>query len=282
MEIPKKIIWLASYPKSGNTWFRAFLNALLNDGEVNINELRQTNYIYSDRKVFESYTDINSSYLYDNEAKLLQPKVFAEMTKTTSLDILFIKIHDAYDLNIKQSPIVPEEATISAIYIVRNPLDIVPSLANHLNISIENAVRFINNELSCICTQSNNNNLSPQFRQSLKSWSGHVNSWINQYQFPVLVIKYEDMLNTPLHTFSEAVKFMGLNISSEIINKAIQSSSFEKLQQQELKYKFYEAPPNVQFFREGKSGEGVKKLEEAQINSITKCHKNLMSYLNYL
>lgn len=282
MATPKKIVWLASYPKSGNTWFRAFLNALLNDGEVNINELKQTNYIYSDRKVFESYTDIDSSYLYNNEAKLLQPKVFAEMTKTTSLETLFIKIHDAYDFNIEHCPIVPEEATISVIYIVRNPLDIVPSLANHLNISIENAVRFINNELSCFSTQSNNNNLSTQFRQSLKNWSGHVNSWTNQSRFPVLVIKYEDMLDTPQHTFSEAVKFMGLTISSKIIDNAIQSSLFEKLQQQELKLKFNEAPPAVQFFKEGKSGNGIKKLTANQIKAIVTCHKETMAFLNYL
>src|SRR5258706_1512744 len=94
----KKIIWLASYPKSGNTWFRAFLTALLGNGDLNINQMK-TDGIFSSRGIFDDATDMDSTYLLDSEVKLLLPEVFTHVISQYEKDRLFVKIHDAYTLN---------------------------------------------------------------------------------------------------------------------------------------------------------------------------------------
>ena len=76
----KKIVWLASYPKSGNTWFRAFLTALLNDGDLDINQMK-TDGIFSSRFIFDNSTDLDSTYLYDEEVKNMLPEVFCDMAQ---------------------------------------------------------------------------------------------------------------------------------------------------------------------------------------------------------
>src|ERR1700755_1626042 len=91
----KKIVWLASYPKSGNTWFRAFLTALLNEGDLDINQMK-INGIFSSKQLFENFTDLEPAYLYHDEAKALQTEVFIHLEQFFKKDNLFIKIHDAY------------------------------------------------------------------------------------------------------------------------------------------------------------------------------------------
>jgi hypothetical protein len=278
----KKIIWLASYPKSGNTWFRAFLTALLNDGELDINEMK-TDGIFSSRPVFDNFTDLDSTYLYDEEVKVLLPEVFINLEKTYEKENLFIKIHDAYTYNQDNQPIVPTECTRCAIYFIRNPLDVVGSFANHNNSTIDQAITLMSNDNGFLAKQSNNLNIYGQFKQLMLSWSGHVESWTNNLPFPVLVIRYEDMIADTLTIFSEAVNFMGIAATKEQIKAAINTSSFEQLQKKEkekgFKEKYIGSPS---FFRKGKAGNWEHELNSEQINDITSLHKKHMELYNYL
>src|ERR1700744_765885 len=126
----KKIIWLASYPKSGNTWFRAFLTALLGDGDLNINMMK-TDGIFSSRGIFDDATDMDSTYLYDDEVKQALPEVFTHVVSQYAKPRLFVKIHDAYTMSVDGTPIIPAEPTLCALYFIRNPLDVAGSFANH-------------------------------------------------------------------------------------------------------------------------------------------------------
>src|ERR1700742_3075872 len=92
----KKIVWLASYPKSGNTWFRTFLTALLNDGDLDINHIK-TDGIFSSKETFENATDLDPAYLYDSEAKDLQTEVYRYLEQFSQKENMFVKIHDAYN-----------------------------------------------------------------------------------------------------------------------------------------------------------------------------------------
>ncbi len=279
--IQSKIVWLASYPKSGNTWFRAFLTALLGDGDLNINQMK-TDGIFSSRGIFDDATDMDSTYLYDREVKIMLPEVFKHVVSQYNKERLFVKIHDAYALNDEGKYIVPAEPTLCALYFIRNPLDVVGSFANHNAGPIEDAIRIMNNPNGALAKQPRNFNVNNQFKQLMFSWSGHVESWTTNMPFPVLVLRYEDMLHDQLNTFSKAVAFMGIEKTPEEIQKAIHESRFEKLKEQENEKGFMEKNRNTEsFFRSGKSGGWVNELTPGQVKQIVDCHREVMEKYNY-
>lgn len=277
----KKIVWLASYPKSGNTWFRAFLTALLNDGDLDINQMK-TDGIFSSRFIFDNSTDLDSTDLYDEEVKNMLPDVFCDMAQWYLKKNLFIKIHDAYTLNIQNNPIVPTEPTRCALYFIRNPLDVVASFANHNNGTLDEAIHIMNKPKGSLARQKGNFNVNNQFNQLMLSWSGHVESWTNDLPFPVLVLRYEDMLADGLATFTKAVEFMGIEVQPGQVEKAIIASNFEKLKEKEQEKGFGEKNVKSEsFFRKGKSGGWKEELNAEQIQSIITNHKSVMEKYGY-
>ncbi len=281
MTIPKKIIWLASYPKSGNTWFRAFLTALLNEGEIDINDIK-TDGIFSSRALFDYHTDMDSTLLTDKEVKLLQPEVFNEIARNYARQRLFVKVHDAYSFNQLKHPIIPSDSTLCAVYIVRNPLDIASSLASHNNSSLDQAIDLICNKYGCISAQKDNFNVNNQTQQLMYDWSGHVYSWMTLPDFPVYFMRYEDMLSDPFKTFKNILDSIGEPHSNAAISAAIEACRFDKLKEQETKKGFSEKPATrSSFFREGKSGNWRNELNDMQIDKICSVHKAFMEKFNY-
>lgn len=275
------LVWLASYPKSGNTWFRAFLTALLGESEdLDLNGLK-TNGIFSSRQIFDAFTDLDSTYLYDEEVKLLLPEVFTALSIEAE-KTQYIKVHDAYTVNAREQPIIPSAVTRCALYIIRNPLDIAGSFANHMNSTIDHAIKLMNDPLGSLATQKNNHNTNPQLKQLMFNWSDHVKSWINQSAFPVHVIRYEDMLNDPVNTFTSAIKYIGLDCSPDNITKAIEATQFNKLQQKEKAAGFREKNHAANsFFRSGKSGNWINELTKQQAQSILDHHAEVMKQYGY-
>ncbi|NNU33231.1 sulfotransferase domain-containing protein [Mucilaginibacter sp. S1162] len=265
--------------------FRAFLTALLGNGDLNINQMR-TDGIFSSRHIFDDATDMDSSYLYDEEVKQLLPEVFTQVVSEYTKERLFVKIHDAYTLNNAGIPIVPAEPTLCALYFIRNPLDVAGSFANHNAGPIDEAIHTMNKPRGTLAKQKrpigevNTNN---QFAQLMLSWSGHAESWTApEVPFPVMVLRYEDMLHDQLNTFSKAVAFMGLDKTREQIEKAIFESRFEKLKEQEKEKGFMEKNRNTEsFFRSGKAGGWMNELTPEQVKSIVDNHREVMEKYNY-
>jgi hypothetical protein len=276
----KKIVWLASYPKSGNTWFRAFITALLQDGELDINNLKSDG-IFSSRRMFDEHTGLNSTLFTDEEIKLLQPAVFDRLAATSNQQHLFMKVHDAYTLNRDGQPIIPTTSTLCAIYFIRNPLDIAGSLANHKDSSLDEAIALINNPEGKFSRQDGNLNTNIQLTQLMLNWSGHVKSWTGNLPFPVLVLRYEDMLANTYATFSKALNFIGINADQQQIEAAIAASSFEQLQQKEKEKGFTEKNKNTSFFRQGKAGGWKNELSKEQVEAIAVQHKDTMNMYGY-
>ncbi len=278
--IPRKIVWLASYPKSGNTWFRAFISAILNDGAVDINNLL-TDGLFASRAIFEACSDFESRDLYDDEAKRLQPVIFNYHASTTKKERLFIKVHDAYGLNMDEKPIIPTEPTICALYFIRNPLDIAGSLASHLGCSLDASIALINNQEDGWVAQQNNQNIKRSFPQFVGNWTDHVKSWDGMLPFPVKVIRYEDMLSDTFNQLKCALQFIGMNIGDEEINRAIAASRFDKLQKMETGNDFVERKGKASFFRKGQAGNWLNELTEAQVSTITTAQLDVMDKYNY-
>jgi Sulfotransferase domain len=276
-----KILWLASYPKSGNTWFRAFLSALMNNGEVEINKLK-TGGMFSSRETFDSLTDISSRDLYDTEAKSMIADVYRNIAAETDA-LSIIKVHDAFECDAEGKNIIPEDVTHCALYFIRNPLDIAGSLANHMPFSIEEAVDMLNDNKACMAYQPDNFNKNIQLSQHLSCWSGHVNSWTSKPSFPVCVIRYEDMLSDTFETFDKGLKFIGWHYHPHEIINAIAKTGFDELSKQEEEKGFYEkANKSPKFFRTGTMGNWEKELSPEQVNRIIQKNKSMLDKYQYL
>jgi len=274
------IYWLASYPKSGNTWLRIFLQNLREDGTepVNINDL-QTGQIASDRNWLDDVLGFDSADLDADEIDRLRPAVYRWSLHDD--DIGYHKIHDAYTMTAAGEPLVSKEGTLGALYIIRNPLDVAPSFANHNNSTLDDAIERMGSSINALARTDKK--LKSQVRQKLLSWSEHVLSWVDAPDLNIQVIRYEDMLINPVATFTKTVKFLGLPDDPVRIEKAIRFSDFKVVSTQERENGFSEKPAKTEyFFRQGKSNDWREKLSEAQVERIVADHGEVMARFGYL
>jgi hypothetical protein len=278
--IKKQIVWLASYPKSGNTWFRSFLTVLLKEKEVDLNQMI-TDGIFSDKNYVENILDLNADYLSRTQIESYQRIVFSYLSETSKKQ-LFIKIHDAFTFSENDGfPLIPEQPTQIAIYFVRNPLDVALSLANHIGKSVEKAIeKFIVNQSGRIVSLQNSAN--NQFHQPLGTWSMHVESWLTKPNFPVHFMRYEDMKEKPFETFKTAIEAIGLKFNDDQIKFAIEETKFEKLQKKEQEKGFKENQnPTSSFFFKGQVGRWKEELSNEQIEKIREINEPMMRRFGY-
>jgi len=279
--IRKNIVWLASYPKSGNTWFRIFLSNLLSNSKepASINHLHLLP-IVSSRSIFDRYLGTHTSDLTYDEIDSLRPRVYRLISKESKNDI-FLKTHDAWGLNADGNPIFPEEVTKGAVYLIRNPLDIAVSFAFHNNADIDKTISEMNNTKYGLCL--NNSKLMNQIPQHLLSWSEHVISWVHRSNLPVYVLRYEDMIGEPEKTFSRVLGFLQIAYTDKKLSLALQNSAFDKLSEQEEKNGFRERPiHSKKFFRSGQINYWKIYLSTTQVKQIIKLHRTVMEEFGYL
>ncbi len=281
MNGPGNIYWLASYPKSGNTWFRVFLANLLNqnDRPADINNL-SISLMASSRKIFDEVTGVPSSELTFNEILNLRPEVYKHLSAQAK-ELIYQKIHDAYITTGRGESLIPQEATKGVVYFIRNPLDVAVSFAYHSACSFDKMIQIMNDPGYSFC--GNPQKMHNQLTQKLLTWSGHVKSWTEQSTLPVYIVKYEDMVTQTFETFKKALDTLGLDKPDEEIFRAIQHSNINELQKQEKEKGFSEkSSRSVSFFRKGKIGSWKDELNPQQANQIIHDHKEVMQQFGYL
>ncbi len=278
----KSLVWLASYPKSGNTWLRIFLtNYLLSQPTPqDINHLPLIPHA-SAPYLFDEIGGISSSNLTAAEIGRLRPAIFRQYAEFHN-SLKFLKCHDAYVRLPSGKPLYPPEASAAAIYIVRNPLDLAVSYAYHEETSFDQIIRRMNTPE--YTRASSPAGLRLQFEQKLSSWSGHVRSWLEAASIIRLhVVRYEDMLDHTIDTFTEMIRFLKLDDDPERIRRAVAFSSFQEVRQQEEPSSFQEQKAEKSlFFRSGKAGSAHAELIPAQIEQIISAHGEVMRQFGYL
>jgi hypothetical protein len=277
----KGIIWLASYPKSGNTWFRVFLTNLLRDADTpaSINELESTP-IASARGVFDNNMGFEASDLTADEIDRLRPELYIHLAENAT-EQLFMKIHDAYTDVADNMSLIPHAATGGALYFIRNPLDVAVSFAHHNGSDYDTSITRMADKAFAFCGKPDR--LHNQLRQKLLSWSNHILSWVDSAPFPVCLLRYEDMKSQPLETFTKAIRFAGLDYTREQISKAIDFSLFDVVQQLEEAEGFREKnSASSRFFRKGQIGSWREELNETQAKRIVDDHREVMRRFGYL
>lgn len=268
----KNIIWLASYPKSGNTWLRVFLENINKDSNhpFDINKL-ESGHLFSSRSMFDMLSGIASSDLGFEETDVIRREVL-EHYSTTLSEPAYIKIHDSF------SAAVPAGVVI---YIVRNPLDVAVSYSHHSSVDVETVIKGMCNDDAVVCAHTER--LDIQLCQRLGSWSSHVASWVNNPDANVHVMRYEDMKHDTFNTFSKALYHIGLECSDEQIMKAIRFSSFDEMKKQETTHGFRERSVKAaNFFRKGTVGTWRNELTNAQKKNIIHSNKEVMKKYGYI
>lgn len=273
----KNIIWYASYPKSGNTWFRIILENLFNKDHFDIDKIDPN--FSNDRKYINKFCGFDSNLLTENEIYLLKPDINDNIAKNTK-KLLFRKTHEAYLRLEDQRPILGNPEFYKAIYIVRNPLSIVASLANHLNISNNESIDLMCSENYSIGVSQKHTKYSSQ---NILSWKNNVNSWVNEKNIDLFIIKYEDLQSNTFKTLKNFFKFSELNVTDDEINKVIEKTTFNKLSQIEKNGEYSYKPRRMKsFFRKGKIDSWKEELNEEQINKIIKYNEETMIKFGYL
>jgi aryl sulfotransferase len=234
---------------------------------------------------------IDSGLLTHDEVDWLRPRVYSELAryhfdqspdKKDTPSVQFVKVHDAYTVNSAGEALLGgAEAASGAVLIVRDPRDVAPSLAHHLNWSIDRAIAFMNDQGAAFCKKTNRQTL--QLRQKLGGWSEHAVSWLDQTDIPVHVLRYEDLRSDTAGELRRVLEFACLPATEQAVNRAVAFSDFAQLQQQEEKNGFAEAPAFkvAKFFRRGETGSWRDELSREEVARIESRHGRMMRRLGY-
>jgi len=272
-----KILWLASYPKSGNTWLRAFLHNLIHDrgGPLDLNALPGSTLMDAARTFYEPLIDKPWDDVTAQDAARLRPRVQQAMAASRKGTVM-VKTHSMLT-RLSGVPSHDPDLTAGAICIVRDPRDIAISYADHLGIAID--VTIVSMGTPDATTYTTRNGVA----EFLGSWSQHVTSWADQEGPTVLVLRYEDMLADPLACFGRVADFLHLDAAPALLRKAVDNTGFEQLTRQESATGFRERSPEQQrFFRKGRAGGWRGMLSPQQQARIEADHGTVMRRLGYL
>ena len=276
MDMKRSIVWLASYPKSGNTWTRVFLANYLSNAQEPLSINRMQMFAMGD-SVPKLYQIAAGREIDTTDAQLtvrLRPRVLQGLVANNA-DVNFVKTHN-FRSSVYGVELFPTQVTRQAIYIVRNPLDVVMSFSRHFGMTIEDTVdAFAKSDFA----SGADSNTTWQF---LGSWSDHVKSWTKGASFPVLVIRYEDLLEDPVTHFGSIVDALGIPVEDDRLRRAIHFSRFDELKKQEEKQGFKEGPGTGNlFFNTGKTGQWKEHLDPTLISKIRRDHKRIMKQFRY-
>ena len=279
----KKIFWISSYPKSGNTWVRYVLaNYFYNKNRIDSN--------FDILDTIKKFPSVNILKNIVNENKLIENpyciseywnEVQKEITIQSPYNFIFLKNHNAL-VKINEYELINYIFSLAAIYIVRDPRDILVSYLNYdKTLTKENAIdRLTNKNLYCHVSKKDFFDI-----EVLGSWKFNYISWRDGVsKVPRIIVKYEDLLNNTFNTFQKIISFicdiLKLKIDNEQLKFSINQASFKRLQDLEKKLGFSES--KNQFFYSGKSNNWRDILDKNDILFIENCFKKEMKELNYI
>jgi hypothetical protein len=270
---------IASYPRSGNTWVRAFLTALQQKGgAININALEGK--IASERSFLDDALEVETSDLLPHEEGRLRPLAY-RMALPPDAGSFPVKTHDAWLApDGAAEPPFPRELIEAVVLIVRDPRDIAPSFGRYFGMTIDEAIdAMAQPKLSLGLSKGG---LRAQISQLLSSWSAHTASWLTS-GLPLTLIRYEDMIAAPLPTFATIARALNCAAHPELLEAAVNATQIDILRSEEARKGFRESSPHApnQFFGSGTVGAWRQTLTSAQVSRILRDHGAVMRELGY-
>lgn len=276
-----RLVILASYPKSGNTWLRLVLNNLLriNDKPITINDIEIGHY-RNRRWLFDYYAPWPSSDLYDEEINCLWPEVYRQFNADGE-QLEFFKCHSNASRNNNGEWIFPPETIRTVLHLVRHPFDVAMSMANHFGFTLEQAVETMT--ASAPIEKAQQHGPNTRLPEHWSNWRDHCTSWLNATRtYFVLRLRYEDLLENPHAGFCMLARAAGIDFTSVALTRVLESTCFEALQKQEAENGFRERlPQSGPFFRAGRSGTWRGYLNDTLRRKLIAQCGDVMNQLGY-
>lgn len=279
------IVWLASFPKSGNTWVRAMISSLIysDNGVFNFEIIKKIQQ-FPNKKHFEKFTD-----KYQNVQELKKFWVAAQEQINLDKKIKFLKTHHI-NCKIDEYPFTNKNNTLATIYVVRDPRSLVESFSNYYKINKDAAIKSITSK-ELVSGAGFIKNKQNNVFTIIGSWNDHYNSW-TKANANLLILKYEDLLIDPLKELNKIIvflkKFIVFNYNDFKIQNIISSTSFENLEKMEKETGFFEVADiennqnKIKFFNKGKQNDWRKYLNENEIEYISSKFNYEMKELGYI
>ena len=281
------IFWIASYPKSGNTWLRTLISAYYysNDGIFNqrlINNIGQ----FPEKKHFQGF-----DYLPQLTIDTTRFWIKAQEKINKDKKIRFFKTHNVFG-SINDRKFTDKNNSIGCIYIVRDPRNVITSLTNHYELDYSQALTWMLDPKKYIYDFDKIKEFSDF--QFISSWENNYKAWKSQKEFPLLIVRYEDLLNKTYAVFTDVIKFInettknGQSINKSKIKNSINSTSFHKLKENEKKYGFSESVKSrkndkqIPFFNLGPENNWKKILNPEFQIKLNKIFEKNLKELGYI
>ena len=285
-ETAKGIVWIASYPRSGNTWTRAFLNALAtvsHDPEataIDINRIEEGSVAEDLAELYPRFLNKPTALASPAEIAAARPWVQAALADSAGRTI-YVKTHNARGFD-HGAPLINMGASLGAVYIVRNPLDVAISYAHLNGMEIDTAISWMG--APGWRTPARSDRGTAKVHVVMGSWSENVASWTEPSHPAVLVIRYEDILADPVASLTRVARHLLLKAPPRLVARAVELTRFDRLRAQEDATGFSERPrrSDEAFFRSGRAGQWRDHLSEAQVARIVADHGTLMQRFGYL
>ncbi len=278
------IFWIASYPKSGNTWLRALISSYYytKDGIFEQNVINQIGQ-FPEKRHFQDFN-------YDQNIVTDTSRFWLEAQKKINLDkkLKFFKTHNAFG-SLNNNKFTDNINSVGVLYIIRDPRNIITSLKNHYELNDQEALKWMMNENNYIYDVRNFEKDGYSDFQFVSSWNTNYKSWMVQKKIPIKIIKYEDLLNQTFSVSKDVIKFINKTtnndekIDREKLKNSVNSTLFNKLKDNERKNGFSEAivskknDKKIPFFYLGPKNDWKKILDDdlkIKLNEVFK--KNLV------
>ena len=281
------IFWIASYPKNGNTWLRALLSAyyFTKDGIFSNDSLLKNISQFPEKKHFQNF-NYKTNIPGDISKYWLKAQEFINRDKK----IRFFKTHNFLG-KLENNLFTNNKNTIGAVYIIRDPRNVITSIKNHFEINYEDALNLMLNENKYTYDQFKKNDFSDF--QFISSWEKNYQTWKNNKTFPLMIIRYEDLQKETFSVFKKLINFTDQVLRNKnSFNKkkalnVLRSTSFANLKEKEIKTGFSESitsqknKQQIPFFNLGPENDWKKKLDKKLIEKLNSTFKKNLIELDY-
>ena len=279
------IIWLASYPKSGNTWLRSMLASLIytDDGIFDFKYLSRIEQFPGNQHFKEFIKDPNDI----NEIK--KNWIIAQDKINLAGKVKLFKTHQG-NFKIDQFPFTNLDNTLATIYVVRDPRNLISSISNHYKLTMSESLKFISSPKFLKGNFENDGKTFEHVKVLLGNWAEHYNSWTRKND-NLLLIKYEDLISDTLNELNKIIlflkKYMEINTNNKKNENILKSTSFENLKKMESEGKFKEnvydkEKDKVTFFHLGKKNQWQERVDRNISDQVEKTFITEMKELGYL
>ena len=283
------IFWIASYPKSGNTWLRALISTYYfsKDGVFDESLLKRIDQ-FPTKKYFLEF-EYNKKVIGDTCKYWIK----AQEKINLNNDLKFFKTHNAFG-KINNYDFTNSENSIGCIYIVRDPRNVITSIKNHYELDDNKALKWMINEKQFVYDVEKVQEVGFSDFQFISSWNMNYKSWKIQKKIPIKFIKYEDLLRETFIVSKEIIKFINdvtdnkEKINIQKLKKTIQSTSFSLLKNNEIKNGFSESVNSqknkgkkIQFFNLGPENNWKKILDKNLQEKLSQVFEKDLDELEY-